>query len=165
MMYSSENYLLTWPFLFALNALAKPKSANFSTPFFVISTFAAFISLCRIWKKKEKICNNDYFVTETENTADMSHYLIYFTYTEFVHKDIANCYQNIKSLTTDQETICIIWWVFLLYPRESCLSAGNYSAYFFCILTYLTSQKKLPGNFAPSENISWHITELLVFKY
>jgi hypothetical protein len=43
-----RTYLLAWPFLLALNALANPKSANFSTPFFVISTFAAFMSLCRI---------------------------------------------------------------------------------------------------------------------
>jgi hypothetical protein len=63
--------------LFALNALAKPKSANFSTPFFVISTFAAFISLCKICKTLRKnICKNDYLVTETENTAGMTNNLI-----------------------------------------------------------------------------------------
>jgi hypothetical protein len=44
-------YLLGCPDFDTLNALAKPKSANFRTPFFVINTFAAFISLCKIYAK------------------------------------------------------------------------------------------------------------------
>lgn len=43
--------LFGWLFLFKLNALARPKSANFRTPLLVIKTLAAFMSLCRILKR------------------------------------------------------------------------------------------------------------------
>jgi hypothetical protein len=40
-----RTYLLTWP---AVKDLAKPKSANFNIPPFVISILAGFRSLCMI---------------------------------------------------------------------------------------------------------------------
>lgn len=42
------SYLLGWPFRWE-KALARPKSASFRVPDLVMSTFAAFMSRCRIW--------------------------------------------------------------------------------------------------------------------
>ena len=48
-------YLLGWPFLLMLIALARPKSASFKIPCLVIRTLAAFISRWIILLLKKKI--------------------------------------------------------------------------------------------------------------